>query len=80
MQFGQAIANTAMNAKAKGDMLARAPTVNNELLRMVDTVGVKIGRGVPQHHFVAFVNQFAADFEVFNGSATHGCQRGLPAN
>src|SRR5262249_14880788 len=53
LHFRQAIAQTAMDAKAKRHMLARASAIDNEFVWLVDVFLIAIARDVPDHHLVA---------------------------
>ena len=64
---------------AECDMLVRRAR-QIKALRMIEHLGVPVGRGVEHDHLVALGDLVAAEFGVMGGSAPEGHDRGGPAD
>ena len=71
LHLAQAVAEAAVDAEAERQVVPRVGTVDEELVRVLDRVGVAIARDVPHHHFVALLDLLAADLGVFECGARH---------
>src|SRR5258706_2685362 len=79
LHLGQAIADAAMDAEAEAEMLARAGTVDDEGVRIVDRRLVAIAGDVPHDHLFTLADGLAAELDVGQGGAAHVGDRCLPA-
>ena len=69
-----------MNTEAKGQVIARIFTVNNQFFSTLKHVFISIAREIPHQQLIAGLNLLAADNAIVVRRATHVGERRLPAN
>src|SRR5215831_19429584 len=80
LHLGQALADAAMDAEAERDVLAWARPIDDELVRILDHIGVAVARDVPHDHLVALLDLFAAELDILLRRAAHMRDGALPAD
>ena len=58
-----------MHTKAKGEVLARTRTVNDELVSVLDSGLVTVARQVPHHDLLTLLDLFSTNFCILHGRA-----------
>src|SRR5215471_6739456 len=80
LHLRQSIADTAMDAGAERQMLARPGSPDDEALGLLDRDLVAVSRDVPHHHLVAFPDRSAGKLAVAGRRAAHVDHRRLEAD
>src|SRR5580692_5391696 len=80
LQLGEAVADAAMDAKAKGQMLPRPLTIDDEAVRFRNRRFIAVAGQVPHRQLVALPDLLAAQFRVDQRRAPHVGERCLPAD
>src|SRR6478672_2797681 len=69
-----------MNTEAKGDVLSRSCTIDNEAVRVLDSLFIAITGGVPHDYLVTRLDGLSANLGVGKGGTAHVRQRRLIAD
>jgi hypothetical protein len=80
LQFGETVAEAAVNTEAEGEVLARAGAIGDQRIRVLDRLLVAVPRDVPDHDLVALLDRLAANLGIIERSAPHMDHRCLPAD
>ena len=64
LQFSKAVTDAAVDAKAKGQMLPRPLTIDDELVCVWNRRFIAVARQVPHREFVAFADLLAAQHRI----------------